>query len=69
LNLWWSPFVDDGVLEIDSNLIENAIRPGALGKRNRLFVGHPEAGNAAGDGSPSRERGFGCCFVAAQSSW
>lgn len=37
-------FVDDGVLEIDSNLIENAIRPSALGKKNWLFVGHPEAG-------------------------
>jgi len=37
-------FVDDGVLEIDSNLIENAIRPSALGKRNWLFIGHPAAG-------------------------
>ena len=37
-------FVDDGVLEIDSNIIENSIRPTALGKRNWLFVGHPEAG-------------------------
>jgi len=32
------------VLEIDSNLIENAIRPSALGKKNCLFVGHPAAG-------------------------
>ena len=37
-------FVDDGVLEIDNNLIENAIRPSALGKKNWLFIGHPEAG-------------------------
>ena len=37
-------FVDDGVLEIDNNLIENAIRPSALGKKNFLFFGHPEAG-------------------------
>jgi hypothetical protein len=29
---------------INSNLIENAIRPSALGKKNWLFVGHPEAG-------------------------
>jgi hypothetical protein len=36
--------VDDGTLEIDNNLIENAIRPSALGKKNWLFVGHPEAG-------------------------
>jgi hypothetical protein len=37
-------FVDDGSLEIDDNLIENTIRPSALGKKNWLFVGHPEAG-------------------------
>ncbi len=37
-------FVSDGVLEIDNNLIENAIRPSAIGKKNWLFVGHPEAG-------------------------
>ncbi|MGO9244575.1 MAG: IS66 family transposase [Verrucomicrobiia bacterium] len=37
-------FVDDGALEIGNNLIENAIRPSALGKKNRLFVGQPEAG-------------------------
>ena len=37
-------FVDDGVLEIDNNLIENAIRPSALGKKNWLFTGHPTAG-------------------------
>jgi transposase len=37
-------FVDDGVLEIDTNSLENAIRPSALGKKNWLFIGHPEAG-------------------------
>jgi hypothetical protein len=37
-------FVEDGRLEIDNNLIENSIRPSALGKKNWLFVGHPEAG-------------------------
>ena len=37
-------YVADGRLEIDNNLIENAIRPSALGKRNWLFIGHPEAG-------------------------
>ena len=36
--------MDDGVLEIDSNLIENSIRPSALGKKNFLFIGHPEVG-------------------------
>jgi transposase len=37
-------YVDEGRLEIDNNLIENAIRPTALGKKNFLFIGHPEAG-------------------------
>ena len=37
-------FIEDGFLEIDNNLIENAIRPSALGKRNWLFIRHPEAG-------------------------
>jgi len=37
-------FITDGTLEIDNNLIENAIRPSALGKKNFLFIGHPEAG-------------------------
>jgi hypothetical protein len=37
-------FVADGTLEIDNNLIENAIRPSALGKKNFLFIGHPAAG-------------------------
>lgn len=34
----------DGRLEIDNNLTENAIRPSALGKKNWLFIGHPQAG-------------------------
>jgi transposase len=34
----------DGRLEIDNNLTENAIRPSAVGKKNWLFIGHPEAG-------------------------
>jgi transposase len=43
----WEPlarFLQDGRLEIDNNLTENAIRPSAVGKKNWLFVGHPEAG-------------------------
>jgi transposase len=31
-------------LEIDNKLIENTIRPSALGKKSWLFIGHPEAG-------------------------
>ncbi|HEV2210264.1 MAG TPA: IS66 family transposase [Verrucomicrobiae bacterium] len=37
-------FLTDGRLEIDNNLIENAIRPTAIGKKNWLFIGAPEAG-------------------------
>ena len=37
-------YVEDGRLEIDNNLIENAIRPTAIGKKNWLFMGSPEAG-------------------------
>src|ERR1017187_8118705 len=37
-------FITDGILEIDNNKIENLIRPSALGKRNWMFIGHPEAG-------------------------
>jgi transposase len=33
-----------GQSRIDNNLIENAIRPSALGKKNWLFIGHPQAG-------------------------
>jgi len=39
-----SQFIEDGTLENDNNLIENAIRPSALGKKNWMFIGHPEAG-------------------------
>lgn len=37
-------YVDDGRLEIDNNLCENSIRPTAVGKKNFLFIGHPDAG-------------------------
>ena len=37
-------FLRDGRLEIDNNLVENAIRPTALGKKNWLFIGAAEAG-------------------------
>jgi transposase len=33
-----------GHVQIDSNACERAIRPSAVGKKNYLFVGHPEAG-------------------------
>jgi transposase len=43
----WDSLVEHlnhGQTRLDNNLIENAIRPSALGKKNWLFIGHPEAG-------------------------
>ena len=37
----------DGHLEIDNNLVENAIRPVALGRKNYLFAGSHEAAKRA----------------------
>lgn len=37
-------YLDDGRFEIDNNLIENDIRPTAVGRKRWLFIGHPEAG-------------------------
>lgn len=50
LNLWdkLSAYTQDGRYLIDNNLIENAIRPLALGRKNYLFAGnHKAAQNAA----------------------
>jgi hypothetical protein len=38
-------YLADGRVEIDNNLVENAIRPTALGKKNWLFIGEAEAGD------------------------
>jgi transposase len=40
-------YLSDGRVEIDNNLVENAIRPTALGKKNWLFVGEADAGERA----------------------
>jgi transposase len=37
-------FLNDGRIEIDNNLVENAIRPTAIGKKNWLFLGEAQAG-------------------------
>lgn len=37
-------FLNDGRVEIDNNLVENAIRPTAIGKENWLFIGEANAG-------------------------
>jgi transposase len=41
-------FLTDGRVEIDSNRIENLIRPIALNRKNALFAGHDEGGVAWG---------------------
>jgi len=40
-------YVEDGRIEIDNNLVENAIRPIALGRKNYLFAGSHEAAQRA----------------------
>jgi transposase len=50
LNQWPKLIVyaTDGLLELDNNLVENAIRPVALGRKNYLFAGsHEGAARAA----------------------
>ena len=37
-------YLRDGRFEIDNNLVENAIRPTAVGRKRWLFLGHPDAG-------------------------
>ena len=37
-------YLGDGRVEIDNNLVENAIRPTAIGKKNWLFIGDADAG-------------------------
>lgn len=46
LNLWTElgKYLADGRLEIDQNIVENSIRPTAVGKKNWLFIGAAEAG-------------------------
>jgi hypothetical protein len=41
-------FLHDGRVEIDSNGVENLIRPIALNRKNALFAGHDEGGKAWG---------------------
>lgn len=44
---YWTPLtahLDHGETRLDNNLVENAIRPSAIGKKNWLFIGHPDAG-------------------------
>ena len=41
-------FLDDGRVEIDSNFVENRIRPVKLTAKNALFAGHDEGAAAWG---------------------
>lgn len=40
-------FANNGKVEIDNNLVENAIRPSAIGKKNWLFIGSEESGQTS----------------------
>lgn len=37
-------FAEHGEVQIDNNALENSIRPTAVGKKNYLFIGSPQAG-------------------------
>jgi transposase len=39
-------YLNDGHVEIDNNLLENAIRPFAVGRKNWLFMGSPSGAKA-----------------------
>ena len=41
------PYLDHGTLEIDNNTAERAMRAGALGRKNYLFVGSQTGGKSA----------------------
>lgn len=49
LSLWHRlvRYIDNGKCEIDNNLVENSIRPVALGRKNYLFAGSHEAAQRA----------------------
>ena len=49
LRLWprLTAYINDGRVEIDNNLVENKIRPIALGRKNYLFAGSHEAAERA----------------------
>ena len=46
-------FLHDGRVEIDSNNIENLIRPIALNSKNALFAGHDDPGSAGAVQQPA----------------
>lgn len=40
-------YIENGCLTIDNNLVENAIRPFAVGRKNWLFSGNPTGAHAS----------------------
>jgi len=40
------PYLDNGILELDSNAVERATKPVALGRKNWLFAGSEGGGKA-----------------------
>jgi hypothetical protein len=42
-------FLDDGRIEIDTNVVERSIRPIALSRKNALFAGSDEGRRQLGD--------------------
>jgi len=50
LNRWYklTRFLKDGRIEISNNLVENCIRPLAIGRKNWMFAGCPEAARRMG---------------------
>ena len=44
LNHWdgFTRFLDDGRIELDTNIVERGIRPITLNRKNALFAGHDE---------------------------
>lgn len=49
INLWLrlKRYIEDGRFEIDNNLVENSIRPVALGRKNYMFAGSHEGAQRA----------------------
>ena len=49
LNQWPEliEYLNHGEVQVSNNLVENAIRPIALGRKNCLFIGHQDAGENA----------------------
>ena len=42
-----TPYLEDGRVEIDNNLVENAVRPTKIGAKNHLFFGSKRGGELA----------------------